>query len=268
MSTRQPPVLDLCRVDVAVFDTDGVVTDTARVHAAAWKRTFDAFLRTGVAQQGGGMRPFEVRDDYLRHVDGRPRLDGVRGFLAARGISLPEGDPSDPPELDTVYALGKRKDAYFLGQVRRYGVAPFRSTVALIRELRRRGIRTAAVSASRNCREVLTASGTLDMFDVMVDGVEATWLGLPGKPHPAHFQEAARRAGAPPSRAAVVEDALGGVAAARRGGFGLVVGVDRADRPKRCTAAVPTSWCPIWTNSGSPVGPGTAPPTRGPGGSE
>ncbi|MQA87989.1 MAG: HAD-IA family hydrolase [Streptosporangiales bacterium] len=227
MRERQPPVLDLARVDVVIFDTDGVVTDTARVHAAAWKCTFDAFLRARAAREGGDTRPFEVHDDYLRYVDGRSRLDGARGFLASRGITLPEGDPDDDPALETVHAIGKRKDAYFLDQVRGHGVAPFRFTVALIRELRRRGVRTAAVSASRNCGEVLTASGVRDMFDVMVDGVEAARLGLPGKPHPALFQEATRRLGVPPLRAAVVEDALAGVEAGRRGGFGLVVGVDR-----------------------------------------
>lgn len=227
MSTPQPPVLDLRRLDAVIFDTDGVVTDTARVHAAAWKRTFDAFLRGWIARHGGRMRPFEIREDYLRHVDGRSRLDGVRGFLAARGITLPEGAPSDPPDADTVYALGQRKDAYFLDRVRRDGVVPFRSAVALIRELHRRGGRAAAVSASRNCREVLAASGTDEMFEVVVDGVEAARLALPGKPHPALFLEAARRLGVPPARAAVMEDAIAGVTAGRRGGFGLVVGVDR-----------------------------------------
>lgn len=227
MRGRQPPVLDLRRVDAVIFETDSVVTDTARVHAAAWKRTFDAFLWERVARHGGDMLPFEVRDDYLRYVDGRSRLDGVRTFLAARGITLPEGEASDPPDVETVHAIGKRKDAFFLDQVRWRGVAPFRSTVALIRELRRRGVRTAAVSASRNCGEVLVASGVRDMFDVVVDGLEAARLALPGKPHPAFLREAVRRLGVPPARAVVVEDALAGVAAGRRGDFGLVAGVDR-----------------------------------------
>lgn len=237
MTARQPPVLDLRRLDAVIFDTDGVVTDTARVHAAAWKRTFDAFLRRWTARYGGEMRPFEVRDDYLRHVDGRSRLDGVRGFLASRGIVLPEGDAADPPDADTVHALGARKDAYFLDQVRRYGVAPYRSTVALIRELRRRGAGIAAVSASRNCEEVLASSGTRDMFDVTVDGVAAARLALPGKPDPALFLEAARRLAVPAGRAAVVEDALAGVEAGRRGGFGLVVGVDRGGQAAALYAA-------------------------------
>lgn len=221
------PVIRLDRVRTVIFDTDGVVTDTARVHAAAWKRVFDAFLRARAAELGEELRPFDVRADYLRYVDGKPRLDGVRSFLASRGIALPEDAPADDPRRETVRALGARKDAYFLDQVRRYGVAAFPSTVALVRELRRRGARTAAVSASRNCARVLAAAGVAGMFDARVDGVDAARLGLPGKPDPALFLEAARRLGVPPERAAVVEDAFAGVEAGRRGGFGLVVGVDR-----------------------------------------
>ncbi|GAA3166874.1 hypothetical protein GCM10010466_67050 [Planomonospora alba] len=220
--------LDLTRITAVVFDTDGVVTDTARVHAAAWKRVFDDFLRERAAPDGEPPRPFDAAEDYLRHVDGRSRADGVRGFLASRGI------PADP---DTVRELASRKDARFLAEIRTRGVAAFPSTAELARELRRRGVRTAAVSASRNCAEVLRAAGIGGLFDTRVDGVEAARLGLPGKPDPALFEEAARRLGAAPAETAVVEDALAGVEAGRRGGFGFVVGVDRHGRGGPLSAA-------------------------------
>jgi beta-phosphoglucomutase family hydrolase len=210
------------RIEAVIFDTDGVITDTARVHASAWKSVFDSYLRARAAHGGEPFRPFDVRADYLAYVDGRPRMDGVRAFLAARRIPLPS-DGSD----DVVHDLARRKDAMFLDQIRRYGVAAFPSTVALVLDLRHHRIRTAAVSASRNCAEVLRRAGVADMFDVRVDGIDAARLGFSGKPDPGLFLEAARRLGAPPRRIAVVEDALAGVAAARRGGFGLVIGVDR-----------------------------------------
>ncbi|MEV5892375.1 HAD family hydrolase [Nonomuraea fuscirosea] len=212
--------LDLTRLRAVVFDTDGVVTDTARVHAAAWKHVFDRFLR-------GRSAPFDVRADYLRHVDGRPRLDGIRTFLASRGITLPEGGPGDEPGAPTVHGLSLAKNALFVRQVTEDGVAAFPSTVALVHELRRRGCRTAVVSASRHCRLVVGSAGLIHLFDVVVDGEDSARLGLPGKPDPALFLEAARRLEVPPSEAVVVEDALPGVEAGRRGGFGLVVGVDR-----------------------------------------
>ncbi|WP_203880420.1 HAD family hydrolase, partial [Planobispora takensis] len=214
------PIIDLSLISAVVFDTDGVVTDTARVHAAAWKHVFDRFLR-------GRSTPFDVREDYLRHVDGRPRLDGVRTFLASRGLTLPEGGPDDPPDALTVHGLGTAKDKLFAEQVARYGVAAFPDTVALLHELRRRGCRTAVVSASRNGRTVVTAAGTRQLFDVLIDGTDADRLGLPGKPDPALFLEAARRLEAPTGRTALAEDALPGVEAGRRGGFGLIIGVDR-----------------------------------------
>jgi HAD superfamily hydrolase (TIGR01509 family) len=219
------PAIDLTAIRAVVFDTDGVVTDTARVHAAAWKRVFDSFLRS---REGGEASPFAVHDDYLRYVDGRPRLDGVRTFLASRGISLPEGDPGDPPGAATVHGLGAAKDRLFVEQVDRYGVAAYPSTITLLHELRHRGCRTAVVSASRHCRKVVTAAGAAHLFDALVGGDDAARLGLPGKPHPALFHQAARVLGVPPAATAVVEDALPGVEAAKRGGFGLVVGVDRA----------------------------------------
>jgi HAD superfamily hydrolase (TIGR01509 family) len=213
--------IDLSSQRAVVFDTDGVVTDTARVHAAAWKHVFDSFLR-------GRSTPFDIRADYLRYVDGRPRLDGVRTFLASRGISLPEGGPEDEPGAPTVHGLGMAKDTLFVRQIAEHGVAAFPSTVALLHELRRRGCRTAVVSASRHCHAVISSSGLIHLFDALVDGNDAARLGLPGKPDPALFAEAARRLELPAAEVTIVEDALPGVEAGRRGGFGFVVGVDRS----------------------------------------
>ncbi|MFF5213110.1 HAD family hydrolase [Streptosporangium sp. NPDC000396] len=220
-------VVDLNRTAAMVFDTDGVITDTARVHAAAWKRVFDAFLRERTRRFGERFRPFDA-GDYLRHVDGKSRLDGVRDFLLSRGIT---------PDPGTVADLASRKDAAFLTEIREHGVASFPSTVGLVRELRRRGVRTAAVSASRNCAEVLRAAGVDDLFDVRVDGIDAARLGLAGKPDPALFLQAARQLGVTPGEAAVVEDSLAGVRAGRRGRFGLVIGVDRHDQRETLRAA-------------------------------
>ncbi|MBF8187139.1 HAD-IA family hydrolase, partial [Nonomuraea sp. K274] len=212
---------DLSKLRAVVFDTDGVVTDTARVHAAAWKHVFDRFLR-------GRSAPFDIRSDYLRYVDGLPRLDGVRAFLASRGITLPEGGPDDEPGAATVHGLGLAKDALFVKQIEAHGVAAFPSTVDLLHELRRRGCRTAVVSASRHCRAVVSSAGVMRLFDVLVDGNDAAELGLPGKPDPGLYLEAARRLGSPAADVAIVEDAIPGVEAGRRGGFGLVIGLDRS----------------------------------------
>ena len=221
------PVISLDRLDAVVFDTDGVLTDTARVHAAAWKELFDAYLEARAARHGERFRPF-TPGDYQRLVDGRPRYDGVAAFLEARGITLPWGDPADPPGLETVCGLGNAKDRRFAAQLRRHGATAFPSSAALVGRLRTAGVRTAVVSASRNMVAVLASAGLRGLFDAEVDGVEAARLGLAGKPDPALFLEAARRLGVTPGRAAVVEDALAGVEAGRRGGFGLVIGVDRA----------------------------------------
>ncbi|HEX6207039.1 MAG TPA: trehalose-phosphatase [Actinomycetota bacterium] len=213
-------------IDAVIFDLDGVVTDTASVHSAAWKRLFDAYLQERAERTGDDWEPFEP-DDYRRYVDGKPRYDGVRSFLAARGITLPEGETSDPPDRETVRGLGNRKDREFLDHIREHGVDAFPGTVRLIDDLHGLGVRTAIISASRNCQEVLRAAGLEDRFEERVDGLVAAGVGLPGKPDPAVFLEAARRLGVPPFRAASVEDALAGVEAGRRGGFALVIGVDR-----------------------------------------
>ena len=206
-------------VGAVVFDTDGVITDSARVHAVAWKTAFDAFLREHPPEDPALRGPFDIRDDYLRHVDGRSRFDGAAAFLASRGIELSPG---------AVRAVADDKEQLFTERLRRHGVDAYPGTVRLVRALRRAGIPRAAASASRHAGELLTRAGVLDLFDVLVDGGEAARLGLPGKPRPDLFLEAVRRLGVPAGRAAVVEDAVAGVEAGRLGGFALVVGVDRA----------------------------------------
>ena len=214
------------RIEAAVFDTDGVITRTATVHAAAWKSVFDEFLRRRAETAGQPLVPFSD-DDYRRYVDGLARYDGVKRFLSARGIELPPGRSGDPPGFDTVHALGNRKNGAFLAELAEHGVERFESTVVLIRRLRELGVGTAAVSASENCAEVLAAAEVDDLFDARVDGLDVAALDLPGKPDPALFLEAAKRLGVPAGRTAVFEDALAGVEAGRRGAFGLVVGIDR-----------------------------------------
>ncbi|WP_099020478.1 HAD-IA family hydrolase [Mycolicibacterium palauense] len=216
--------IDVRRHRAVLFDLDGVVTDTAVVHAAAWRDLFDGMFARRGARPGEDASPF-TDTDYLHYVDGKSRLDGVRDFLAARNVSLPEGDPDDDGE-STIYGLANRKQAAFLRALE-HGVPAFETTVALICRLRAAGVAVAIYSASRNCRQVLRVAGVEDLFPVVVDGVEAERLGLPGKPDPAVLIEAARRLGVPPDRSVVVEDAEAGVQAGHRGGFALVIGVDR-----------------------------------------
>lgn len=207
--------------DAVIFDMDGVITRTADVHEAAWKQVFDEVL-------GPSQRPFDNRD-YRLYVDGRDRLDGTRGFLQSRGLELPEGTPDDPPGARTVHGISKRKNAAFLEQIRTHGVEAYPSTLELIHALRKSDFKTAVISASRNAEEVLRGAGALDLFDARVDGKVAGQRGLQGKPAPDVFVEAARELGTPPGRAVVVEDAVSGVQAGRRGGFALVIGVDRGE---------------------------------------
>lgn len=214
--------------DAAFFDMDGVLTDTARLHIAAWKELFDNFLHRHAAAAGEEFVPFDSGADYLSYVDGRPREDGVRLFLASRGITLPEGSDSDPADADTVAALSRRKDGMFLHALKA-GADALPGAEALLRDLRRIGIRTAVVSSSRNCAAVLDAAGLSSLVDARVDGVDAVKLNLPGKPAPDLFLEAARRLDVSPARGILFEDALAGVQAGRRGGFGRVVGVDLGD---------------------------------------
>lgn len=216
----------VARLRGAIFDTDGVVTRTATVHRTAWKALFDEFLRGRAVDDGSAFSPF-TDEDYARFVDGKPRYDGVESFLASRGITLPRGMPADEAGSATVCGLGNTKNGHFLAAVREHGVEPFTSTLDLVRRMREVGLAVAVVSASENCRLVLEAAGAAELFDVRVDGVDSAELGLAGKPDPALFLEAAGRLGVAPADAVVVEDAIAGVEAGRRGGFGLVVGVDR-----------------------------------------
>jgi beta-phosphoglucomutase family hydrolase len=219
---RLPAAIEAC-----LFDLDGVLTDTARTHAAAWKAMFDEFLRARSHAEGAPFVPFDAVRDYDEYVDGRQRYDGVRTFLAARGIALPEGTHADPPDANTVGGLGNRKNELALQLMRRGGVAVFESSIGFVRRAKRTGLKTAVVSGSANCGEVLAAAGIATLFDVRVDGAVAEREHLPGKPAPDTYLAAARLLGVAPQHAAVFEDALSGVAAGRTGHFGFVVGVDR-----------------------------------------
>ncbi|MEU0900490.1 beta-phosphoglucomutase family hydrolase [Streptomyces massasporeus] len=210
-------------IHACLFDLDGVVTRTAVVHAAAWKEMFDAFLRE---RDGAEYRPF-ASADYDEYVDGRPRADGVRTFLASRGIDLPDGDPDDPPGAETVHGLGNRKNELVLEKIRTDGVEAYDGTLRYLEAVRAHGLGTAIVSSSANCRDVLRSIGAEHFFDVRIDGVVATERELPGKPHPDTFLAAAEDLGVDPCEAAVFEDALAGMDAGRAGRFGYVVGVDR-----------------------------------------
>ncbi|CAK7283607.1 HAD family hydrolase [Streptomyces misionensis] len=214
-------------VRACLFDLDGVLTQTATVHAAAWKEMFDAYLRERAAREGTPFVPFDATRDYDAYVDGRPREDGVRTFLASRGVRLPEGTPDDPPDAETVYGLGTRKNELVLRRIREDGVRPYEGSVRFLHAVREAGLRCAVVSSSANARDVLTAAGIGDLFDGRIDGVVAHERRLRGKPAPDTYLEAARELAVEPGAAAVFEDALAGVAAGRAGRFGLVVGVDR-----------------------------------------
>jgi beta-phosphoglucomutase family hydrolase len=210
-----------------LFDLDGVLTQTAKVHAAAWKQMFDEFLRKRAAESGDEFVPFDATDDYDRYVDGMPRYDGVRSFLESRGIELPEGNPDDPAAADTVHGLGNRKNDLVLALIRDQGVEAYEGSVRYVRAVRDAGLGRAVVSSSANAREVLEAAKIDDLFDVVVDGIVAQHEHLKGKPAPDTFEAGARKLHVEPSDAAVFEDALAGVAAGRAGKFGFVIGVDR-----------------------------------------
>jgi beta-phosphoglucomutase family hydrolase len=213
-------------IRACLFDLDGVLTPTAVVHAAAWKQMFDAYLRERAAGSGEPFEPFDTHADYEQFVDGKPRYDGVRSFLASRGIELPEGTPADPPTVDTVCGLGNRKDE-LVGELLRRGIEPYPGSVRYVRAVRDAGLHRAVVSASAHCREVLEAAGIADLLEVRIDGIVAAERRLKGKPAPDTFLAAAEELHVPPAEAAVFEDALAGVQAGRAGGFGFVVGVDR-----------------------------------------
>lgn len=230
------PTLDLNRYDAWLFDLDGVLTDTVQLHASAWKAMLDGYLSSRAAARG---EPFEefTPDDYLAYVDGKPRLDGLRDFLASRGITLPEGSPADEPGAETVHGLGNRKNELVLAAIAAGEVETYAASVDVVRALHDEGVRTALVSSSRNAAAVLEAAGIEALFDTRVDGAVTVELGLRGKPAPDAFLAAAERLGVPPARAVVVEDAVSGVQAGRAGAFGLVVGVARHDNAQELADA-------------------------------
>jgi beta-phosphoglucomutase family hydrolase len=219
-----------------LFDLDGVLTQTAKVHAAAWKEMFDTFLHERASRTGEAFVPFDATVDYDEYIDGKPRYDGVRSFLTARGIELPEGTAGDPPTAETVHGLGDRKNQLVLRLIRERGVEPYEGSVHYLQAAREVGLRRAVVSSSSNCRDVLAAAGIEGLLEVQVDGIVAEREHLRGKPAPDTFLAGARALGVTPAEAAVFEDALAGVAAGRAGGFGCVVGVDRVGQAEALRA--------------------------------
>ncbi|MFZ0889285.1 MAG: beta-phosphoglucomutase family hydrolase [Candidatus Binataceae bacterium] len=228
-------------IHACLFDLDGVLTETATLHAKAWQRMFDGFLSALAHSSGQLFVPFDVVRDYDLYVDGKPRDDGARSFLASRGIQLPEGTDEDPATAETIRGLAKRKNGILLALMREQGVEAYPGSVRYVRAVKSAGLRTAVVSSSENCHEVLIAAGIAELFDARIDGVIAAERHLAGKPAPDTFLAAARALVVTPARAAVFEDALAGVAAGHAGRFGFVVGVDRvgqADELRRHGADV------------------------------
>ena len=219
-------------VRVCLFDLDGVLTKTATVHFAAWKRTFDSFLQ----EHEPGSEPFSQLD-YNRYVDGKHRADGVRGFLASRGITLPEGSPGDPPDAATVQGIATRKNALVLEVLEQNGVEVYPGSVDYLRAVKEAGLATAVVTASANGEQVIAAGGFADLIDARIDGVVAARDHLRGKPEPDTFLAGARALGVEPAQAVVFEDAISGVQAGRAGRFGYVVGVDRVGQADALRAA-------------------------------
>ena len=214
-------------VTACLFDLDGVLTQTAKVHAAAWKQMFDEYLRRRAEQRGEKFVPFDKVRDYDEYVDGKPRYDGVKSFLTSRGIDLPQGTPNDPPDAETVDGLGNRKNEIVLKMIHDDGVEPYEGSVRYVKAARDAGLRRAVVSSSTNCRDVLTAAGILDLFEEIIDGHTTEREHLNGKPAPDTYLAGAKAVGIGPDQAAVYEDALAGVESGRAGNFAFVVGVDR-----------------------------------------
>lgn len=221
-------------VDAVLFDLDGVLTDSAALHVRSWKRLFDGVLHN---RDDGGFRPFDADLDYRRFVDGKPRYDGIRSFLASRGITLPEGGPDDPDTTLTIHGLGKRKNGFFLTALAENGIATFPAANDFLIKVRDAGLKTALVSSSRNARAIINKLGLSDKFDGWIDGEDVLTKGLCGKPAPDMFLAAAAALGVEPGRAVVVEDAIAGVEAGVRGRFGLVIGVDRTHHPEALAEA-------------------------------
>jgi beta-phosphoglucomutase family hydrolase len=227
MAQPEPPTVHWPDYDGVLLDLDGVITDTAEIHASCWKRMFDAYLKERAERLGEEFVPFDAASDYRTYVDGRPRLDGVRTFLESRNIELPEGSPDDPPDAETIHALGGRKNALVQEEIDAGGVKVYDASVEYVKALRDAGVALAIVTSSANCDPILRSVGLLDLFPTRIDGNVIRERGLAGKPAPDSFIAGAEALRIPPIRLVVVEDALSGVEAGRNGGFGLVVGVAR-----------------------------------------
>jgi beta-phosphoglucomutase family hydrolase len=234
MAAPRPDLPD--GIQACLFDMDGVLTKTATVHAKAWAEAFDVLLRRRAAEGGPAFVPFDPASDYTAHVDGKPREDGVRDFLASRGITLPEGTPDDPADAETVREVGNAKNAKLLEVLERDGVEVFDGSIRFLHAARDAGLRTAVVSSSANTVAALTSAGILDLMEERVDGTTIAAEGIKGKPAPDTFLLAAERLGLAPAQCAVLEDALAGVQAGRAGDFGWVVGVDRAGQREELLA--------------------------------
>ncbi|BFU90602.1 MAG: hypothetical protein NTAFB01_17890 [Nitrospira sp.] len=216
--------------DAVLFDLDGVITKTAVLHAAAWKRLFDEYLKKLAARTDSPYEPFDPARDYRLYVDGKSRYDGVKTFLQSRHLTLPPGSLDDGPSQETIYGLGNKKDRYFDECLREAGVAVYPGTVRYLRAARAAGLKAAVVSSSHHCRDIIQSVGLTALFETRIDGHEIDRLHLHGKPAPDTFLEAARRVGVSPAKAIVIEDALAGVQAGQAGGFGLVIGVNRENQ--------------------------------------
>jgi beta-phosphoglucomutase family hydrolase len=228
-SSNREQVITSAKYDAVLLDLDGVITDTAGLHAASWKQMFDDYLRKRAARRGEAFHAFDLGVDYRLYVDGKPRFDGVRDFLESRGIHLPEGNMDDPPHAETVIGLGNRKNELVNKVIEEIGVQPYEGSVRLIHQLRDRGVKMAVVTSSQNCTAVLRAAKLDNIFEVLVDGNTLHEQRLTGKPAPDMFLLAAKLLGVEPRRAIVIEDAISGVQAGSNGNFGLVIGVARKD---------------------------------------
>lgn len=241
LPTMPTPVVPLAQllseknIKALILDMDGVITQTAKVHAAAWKRMFDDYLLQRGKQEGKVYEPLHIATDYRQYIDGMPRYDGVSNFLASRDIVLPEGTAADAPGAETVAGLGNLKNDYFQELVQQGGVEAYPDTVAFLQKRIAEGFRTGVISASRNCQVILAAANVEGLFEVRVDGVVAAEMGLRGKPAPDVFLEAAKQLGVSPQQSAIFEDAIAGVAAGKAAGFALVVGINRTNQAKELT---------------------------------
>ncbi len=227
LTKKSKESVDLTKYGAILFDLDGVLTGTARVHAKCWKKMFDEHLEKKARKSGEAFVPFDADSDYKLYVDGKPRMEGVQSFLESRGIQLPFGSHDDKPDQETVCGLGNRKNEFFREVLAEDGVDVFESSIELTRRLLQKGVRMAVVSSSKNCEAILEVGGIKDLYEFWIDGNEALRLNLRGKPEPDTFLKAAEILGVEPSHAVVVEDAISGVQAGRKGKFGLVIGVDR-----------------------------------------